>query len=443
MEIKRCLKIRLYPTPDQLQMIIKTGGCRRFVYNKYVETREQFYKDNIKGKKLTKQEKNKIYKGFKYTTEKDLCEQFPFLKDVSSVALQQARRDVQKAYSDFFKGKKGKPNFKKKKDGCSFREVMLSDDLISEHEMWLKIPKIGKVTFRHNHIPAWFHTKGIKRKNLTVAVTKSGRCYASICCVYESLHDEEKSFSGSDSQAIGLDFSLSKAYIDSNNSSTLNYVPFKQEAKKHLAHLQRNLSRTKKGSKNREKARRRLAKFEEHIANKRRDWMGKETLRLVRSFEVIGVETLNIKGMMRFSRNAKNYNDVSWNKFVEMLEWKSKFHNCSVVKSDKWFASSQLCSHCGFKNESVKSLSVRKWVCPSCGIKHNRDQNAAINLKKNALREVNKLRSMVGTIGTYACGGQGSKARFNPSRVDCSLKQEVQFVRMDKSNSLEFESHPL
>ncbi len=124
MEIKRCLKIRLYPTPEQLQVFVKTGGCRRFVYNKYVEAREQFYTDNIKGRNLNKDEKNKIYKCFKYTTEKYLCEMFPFLKEVSSVALQQARRDAHKAYSDFFKGNKGKPHFKKKKDGCSFREVM-------------------------------------------------------------------------------------------------------------------------------------------------------------------------------------------------------------------------------------------------------------------------------------------------------------------------------
>ena len=440
MEIKRCFKIRLYPTPDQLQMFVKTGGCRRFVYNKYVEAREQFYADNIKCRNLTKDEKNKIYKRFKYTSEKQLCDQFPFLKEVSSVALQQARRDAHKAYIDFFKGEKGKPCFKKKKDGCSFREVMLSDDLISEHEMWLKIPVIGKVTFRHNHIPAWFHTKGLKKKNLTVEVAKSGHCYASICCVYESIGEKEKSFSGSDNQAIGLDFSPSKAYIDSNNYKAPNYVPFKQQAKRHLAHLQRNFSRTKKGSNNREKARRRLAKFEEHVANKRRDWMEKETLRLVRSYEVIGVETLNIKCMMRFSSNASNYNDVSWNKFVKMLEWKSKFHNCSVIKSDKWLASSQLCSACGFKNEAVKNLSVRKWVCPSCGVEHNRDHNAAINLRNDA---ISKIKSTVGTIGTYACGGQGSKIRLSSNLVDCSLKQEVQFVRMDKSNSLEFESHTL
>ena len=167
--------------------------------------------------------------------------------------------------------------------------------------------------------------------------------------------------------------------------------------------------------------------------------MEKETLRLVRYYEVIGVETLNIKGMMHFSHNAKNYNDVSWNKFVEMLEWKSTFNNCSIVKSDKWFASSQLCSACGFKNKAVKNLSVRKWVCPSCGVEHHRDHNAAINLRNDA---INKIKSTVGTIGTYACGGQGNKTRFS-SNVDCSVKQEVQFVKMDKSSSNEFEAHRL
>lgn len=428
MKIKRCLKIRTYPTSDQFQMFLKTGGCRRFVYNKYVESRELFYKNNIKGRNLTKEQKEEIYKNFKYKTEKQLKEEYTFLKEVSSAALQQGRKDAQKAYTDFFKGKKGKPHFQKRKDGCSFREVMLSKELLSEHEQWIQIPVIGKVSFRHNHIPSWFHSKGLKKKNLTVEVTKSGKCYCSICCEYESINDKEKVYSGNDNQIIGLDFSPSCAYIDSNNNKAPNYVPFKQSVKRHLAHLQRNFSRTERDSKNREKARRKLAKFEEHVANKRRDWMEKETLRLVRSFEVIGVESLNIKGMMHFSRNAKNYNDVSWYKFTSMLEWKSKFHNCLVVKADKWFASSQLCNGCGFKNEVVKNLSVREWVCPKCGEVHNRDQNAAINLKNNALKEVNKLRSTVGTIGAYACGGQGSKTRFNSSRVDCSLKQEERTV---------------
>ena len=107
------------------------------------------------------------------------------------------------------------------------------------------------------------------------------------------------------------------------------------------------------------------------------------------------------------------------------LNGKSKFHNCSVVKSDKWFASSQMCSHCGFKNEAVKNLSVRKWICQECGMEHHRDHNAAINLRNDA---ISKIKSTVGTIGSYACGGQGNKARFS-SNVDCSSKQEGIIVR--------------
>ena len=110
---------------------------------------------------------------------------------------------------------------------------------------------------------------------------------------------------------------------------------------------------------------------------------------------------------------------------MNILEWKSKFHNCSVIKSDRWFASSQICSHCGFKNEAVKNLSVRKWICPSCGVEHNRYHNAAINLRNDA---INKIKSTAGTVGTYACGGQGNKARFS-SDVDCSMKQEGNIVR--------------
>ena len=124
---------------------------------------------------------------------------------------------------------------------------------------------------------------------------------------------------------------------------------------------------------------------------------------------------------------------------MEILEWKSTFHNCSVVKSDKWFASSQLCSHCDFKNEVVKNLYVRKWICPSCGVEHHRDHNAAINLHNDA---ISNIKSTVGTIGTYACGGQGNRTKTF-GNVDCSLKQEVQFVRMDKSDSNEFEAHRL
>ena len=141
-----------------------------------------------------------------------------------------------------------------------------------------------------------------------------------------------------------------------------------------------------------------LARFEEHIANCRRDWIEKETNRLVNSYQVIGIENLSIKGMMKGSRNAKNYLDISWGTFVTRLEQKAKFKNCQVIKVDKFFASSQLCSSCNYKNPDVQKYHLENWTCPHCGQVHQRDENAALNIKNEAIRvlrqaEENQLNS--------------------------------------------------
>ena len=428
----RCLKLRLYPNKEQFQQMKQTGGCRRFVYNQYVIQRDKFYEENIKKKNLTKEQKKAKYKEFKYKTEKELKQEFPFLKEVSSAALQQARKDAEKAFSDYLSALKemrqkklkkphvGKPQLKKKKNGCRFREVMLPNVLIDENHNWINIPKLGKITFKHDNIPDWFHTPGIQYRNLTVEVNKADECYVSINCQYEQK-DVVKHISNDTTKRIGLDFSPAKCYVDSNGNAAPNYVPVKQSAKRHLAHLQRNLSRTKKGSKNREKARVRVAKLENRIANKRRDWIEKETLRLVKNYELIGIETLNLQGMMSFSKNAKNYTDASWYNFTQKLIWKSNFYNCTVVKADKWFASSQICSVCGYQNTNTKNLNVRNWCCPNCNTHHNRDQNAAINLMKYAERT-----GTAGTVGTYACRGLESEPG-STSLAESSMKQELQY----------------
>ena len=186
-------------------------------------------------------------------------------------------------------------------------------------------------------------------------------------------------------EAIGLDFSPDCLYINDSGESAPNFRKAKQENKKKLTKLQRNLARKQKGSKNREKARVKLAKFENHIANIRRDYREKETLRLVRENDVIGVEDLNIQAMEKFSHNAKNYVDTSWYTFVTRLEQKAKFHNCLVIKSGRFYPSSKTCNHCGFINKDLK-LSDRVWTCPQCGEEIQRDQNAAKNLKDNALK---------------------------------------------------------
>ena len=457
MLINRCFKIRIYPTKDQIEKMVKIFGCRRFVYNQYVEQRESFYKEYKQQKEqLSDLELIKVKKKFNYKSEVELKREYPFLAEncIPSSALQQARMDAEKAYQRYFESLKemkeknlkepkfGKPHFKSKKNNYqSFRVTMLPDKVLDECARTIFIPVLKEVIFRNSKIPTWFKQKNISYQNITVSKNPSGKFYASICCKYNSK-EKEKNYSGIENKSIGLDFSPSKCYIDSNNQEAPNYIPIKQKLQRKLTRLQRTFTRkglkrdsSNKvfhnkngqlvviGSKNREKARIKLARFEEYISNKRRDYIEKETLRLIKLYEVIGLETLNIKGLMKKTdrngtkikyRNAKNYVDVSWSKFESTLNWKSLFNNCFVVNADKWFPSSQLCSNCGFRFKGTKDLKIREWICPKCGVTHNRDQNAAINLRNNALLFLDELsKGIVGTTRTsskevfyttYACG---------------------------------------
>ena len=207
----------------------------------------------------------------------------------------------------------------------------------------------------------------------------------------ENCH-KKKVYEGDENQAIGLDFSPADFYINSDGSSgkDFGYVAQKQANLKKLTKLQRQLMRKQVGSNNREKARVKVARKEHYIAECRNNWIEKETKRLVSTYQIIGIEDLNLKGMMKFSRNAKNYGSASWGNFVNKLLWKSSLNenNCQVVKADRFFASSQICHCCGFKNPITKNLAVRSWICPNCGSEHIRDVNAAINLKMNAIKRV-------------------------------------------------------
>ena len=223
---------------------------------------------------------------------------------------------------------------------------------------------------------------------MTISKSCSGKYYVSILfetapCIYKVENRKD---------AIGLDFSPSEMYVSSENQTGKNfgYIAQKQAHSKKLRKLQRRLARKqffkdlnspkKLPSKNREKARIKLARLEEHIANCRKDWIEKESLRLVRSYDKVVVEDLNLKGISKFLRNTKNMNDTSWATFVERLEAKGKDYGCKVIKADKYFPSSQLCSNCGFQYKGLK-LSEREWTCSCCGAHHIRDVNAAINLK--------------------------------------------------------------
>ena len=394
----KSLKLRIYPTEEQSQLLNQTFGCCRKLYNEHLQERNEFYIENILPiPKEEREIKSKdIYKNFKPKTEKEWKQVFPYMTEVSSSALQQARMDCDQAFINFFKsnngsrkGKSGFPKFKSKKDNHqSYREPNINENckVFFENRL-VKIPKVGKVIFKDRVFPKWWGQVE-KLCSMTISKSCSGNYYVSILfeispCNYK-VENRKK--------AIGLDFSPSEMYVSSENQTgkDFGYIAQKQAHSKKLKKLQRRLARKqflkdlnspkKLPSKNREKARIKLAKLEEHIANSRKDWIEKETLRLVRSYDKVVVENLNLKGISAFLRNAKNMNDTSWATFVSRLETKGKDYGCKIIKADRYFPSSQLCSVCGWQYKGLK-LSEREWTCPKCGTHHIRDVNAAINLK--------------------------------------------------------------
>ena len=394
----KSLKLRIYPTEEQSLLINQTFGCCRKLYNEHLQERNEFYIENILPikNKASQAEINQIYRTFNPKTEKEWKEVYPYMKEVSSYSLQQARMDCDQAFVNFFKsnkgtrkGKPGFPKFKSKKDNRqSYREPNVNGNAqIHFEERFVKISKVGKVQFKDRQFPKWWGQIE-KLCSMTISKSCSGNYYVSILfeispCIYKVENRKE---------AIGLDFSPSEMYVSSENQTgkDFGYIAQKQAHSKKLKKLQRRLARKqflkdpnspkKLPSKNREKARIKLAKLEEHIANSRKDWIEKESLRLVKSYDKVVVEDLNLIGISKFLRNAKNMNDTSWATFVARLQAKGQDYNCEVIKADRYFPSSQLCSKCGFQYKDLK-LSEREWTCCNCGTHHIRDVNAAINLK--------------------------------------------------------------
>ena len=399
-KIHKALKVRLYPSEKQKVILDKTFGCCRVVYNERLSEHINYYNTYKANPDRPK---------FKGTLPKELREKkYPWLNENTiAEALIQSQRCCEQAYSNFFKSLKkqrngrkvGYPKFKSKKSHKdSFTLCMIrTENLVDFNSKTIFIPKLKNTKFRISNSSlkskwiSWF-LEAVPL-NMTISRNACGEYYCSI--LFEREQDLEQSIRLSNS--IGLDFSPSNLYIDSNNNPAPNYKPYKQLNKKKLTKLQRRLSRKQKGSNNREKARVKLAQFEKHISDSRKDYIEKETLRLVRTYDVIGIEDLNLQGMMKFSHNAKNYVDTSWYTFTQKLSWKSRFNNCIIVKSDRFYPSSKTCNHCGYINHNL-TLKDRKWICPQCSTEIIRDENAGKNLRDNAINllteEINSVLGM-------------------------------------------------
>ena len=414
-KIHKALKVRLYPSEEQKTILNKTFGCCRVVYNERLSEHINYYN-------TYKNNPNKPK--FKGTLPKELKEKkYPWLNENTiAEALMHSIGNCEQAYSNFFnslkkqrKGKKvGYPKFKSKKSHKdSFTLCMIrTENLVDFNSRTIFIPKLKNTEFRiaNSSLKSkwieWFLEAVPLR--MTVSRNACGEYYCSI--LFEREQDLEQNIRLSNS--VGLDFSPNNLYVDNNNNLAPNYIPYKQLNSKKLTKLQRRLSRKQKGSNNREKARVKLARFEKHIADSRKDYIEKETLRLVRTYDIIGIEDLNLQGMMKFSHNAKNYVDTSWYTFTQKLIWKSQFNDCIVVKSDRFYPSSKTCNHCGYINKDL-TLRDRQWTCPNCGAEVIRDENAGRNLRDNAINLLTEeINSVLGMERTEVMSMEGMEATY-------------------------------
>lgn len=358
MEVKRAYRFRFYPTPEQEMILAKTFGCARFAYNYMLRLRtDAWFKEK---KRVGYHETSALLTELKKTPE------YAWLHEVSSVPVQQALRHLQNAFTNFFAKRAAYPTFKRK-DGPQSAEYTTS--AFKWDGRALKLAKMdAPLAIR------WSRTipKAAKVTTVTVSKDAAGRYFVSLLC------DDVVAKKPASNGKVGVDLGLTHFAILSTGEKIAAPNTFrKYEAK--LAKLQRRLAKKQKGSKNRAKARLKVARLHAKIADARRDFLHKLSTRLINENQVIAIESLSVSNMQKNRCLSKSISDASWSEFVRQLEYKARWYGRELIGIDRWYPSSKRCSDCGYTMPKMP-LSVREWVCPECGSIHDRDINAARNV---------------------------------------------------------------